>query len=43
MYLLEFDDGSQLEITGNHKILTTDGLIRADLLDNSHNIIDFML
>ncbi|TFH10492.1 MAG: hypothetical protein E4H14_02405 [Candidatus Thorarchaeota archaeon] len=39
MYRLEFDDGRELEITGNHKILTTSGYIRADELTNQHEVV----
>jgi hypothetical protein len=39
MYSLEFDDGTILEVTGNHKILTTVGYIRADVLTPMHEII----
>lgn len=38
-YLLEFDNGQKIKITGNHKILTTSGYIRADKLTEDHEII----
>lgn len=40
MYRLEFDNGKCIEVTGNHKFLTTDGWIRADELTNEHTIIN---
>jgi hypothetical protein len=39
MYKLEFDNGTYLEVTGNHKILTMDGYVRADQLTTKHDII----
>ena len=39
MYELEFDNGSMIAVTGNHKFLTTDGWIRADELTSNHFII----
>ena len=39
MYELEFDNGSKIKVTGNHKFLTTKGWIRADLLTENHEII----
>ena len=40
MYKLYFDNGIILEVTGNHKILTTKGYIRADALTFEHEIIN---
>ena len=40
MYELTFDNGQTIKLTGNHEILTTIGLIRADLLDENHEIIN---
>lgn len=40
MYKLEFDNGSVIEVTGNHKFLTDCGWIRADELNEVHNIIN---
>jgi len=40
MYNLEFDNGSNIHVTGNHKFLTTDGWIRADELTEHHTIIN---
>jgi hypothetical protein len=39
MYKLEFDNGSIIEVTGNHKFLTNKGWIRADVLDETYEII----
>lgn len=39
MYKLEFDNGHTLEITGNHKIYTTIGMVRADEITEEHEII----
>lgn len=39
MYELEFDNGSKIKVTGNHKFLTTDGWVRADQLTKNHDII----
>lgn len=39
MYRLEFDDGTVLDVTGNHKILTTRGYVRADELTFEDTII----
>jgi len=41
MYKLEFDNGGILKVTGNHKILTSDGYIRADELTEDHDVISF--
>ena len=40
MYELEFDNGSIIKVTGNHKFLTTDGWVRADELTEMHYIIN---
>lgn len=40
MYELEFDNGSKIQVTGNHKFLTTVGWIRADELTELHEIIN---
>jgi superfamily II DNA or RNA helicase len=39
MYELEFDSGEKIKVTGNHKFLTTDGWMRADELNENHEII----
>ncbi len=39
MYRLEFDNGYTLEVTGNHKIYTNKGIVRADELTEDHEII----
>lgn len=39
MYRMEFDNGSTIEVTGNHKFLTTCGWVRADALTEKHEII----
>jgi intein/homing endonuclease len=39
MYNLEFDNGSKIQVTGNHKFLTNDGWIRADRLTKNHEIV----
>lgn len=39
MYKLEFDNGSVIEVTGNHKFLTDLGWIRADELTEKHEIL----
>ena len=41
MYELEFDGGEILRVTGNHKILTDKGYIRADELTCEHDVIGF--
>lgn len=41
MYRLEFDTGVEIEVTGNHLFLTTDGYVRADKLTDDHEIINF--
>lgn len=40
MYRLKFDDGTSIDVTGNHKFLTEDGWVRADMLTENHNIIN---
>ena len=40
MYKLEFDNGSVIEVTGNHKFLTNKGWVRADELTADHEIIN---
>lgn len=39
MYELEFDNGSKIKVTGNHKILTNKGWVRADQITNDMEII----
>lgn len=39
MYKMEFDNGSVIEVTGNHKFLTNLGWVRADALTEHHEII----
>lgn len=41
MYKLEFDCGTSIEVTGNHKFLTDLGWVRADELTYLHNIISY--
>jgi hypothetical protein len=41
MYELEFDDGTKLKVTGNHKFLTSDGWVRADELSEHDEIISY--
>ena len=38
MYDLEFDNGKNIKVTGNHKFLTQRGWIRADQLNNEDDI-----
>jgi hypothetical protein len=40
MLRLEMDDGIILEVTANHKFLTTQGWVRADELSSEHEIIN---
>jgi hypothetical protein len=39
MYKMEFDNGSIIEVTGNHKFLTNHGWVRADELTENHEIL----
>lgn len=39
MYKLEFDNGSIIEVTGNHKFLTNQGWVRVDELKENHEIL----
>lgn len=39
MYEMEFDNGSKIKVTGNHKFLTNDGWVRADELTENHEIV----
>lgn len=39
MYRLDFDDGTSIEVTGNHLVLTDEGYVRTDALNEGHNII----
>jgi len=39
MLELKMDNGSIIQVTANHKFLTTDGWVRADCLDENHQII----
>jgi hypothetical protein len=40
MYELEFDNGNKINVTGNHKFLTTLGWVRADELTEEHEILN---
>jgi hypothetical protein len=40
MYELEFDNGSVINVTGNHKFLTNLGWVRADELTEEHDILN---
>lgn len=40
MFKMEFDNGSIIEVTGNHKFLTTAGWVRADELTEEHEILN---
>lgn len=40
MYELEFDNGSTIQVTGNHKFLTNLGWCRADELSDHHDIVN---
>jgi hypothetical protein len=39
MYELEFDNGSNIQVTGNHKFLTNAGWVQADQLTEYHEIV----
>lgn len=41
MYELEFDNHSKIQVTGNHKFLTTIGWCRADELTSDHDVINY--
>ena len=41
MYLIELDNGEQIKITGNHKVLTIRGWVRVDELIDTDEIISF--
>lgn len=43
MYELEFDNGVVVSCTGNHKFLTTDGWVKAEDLQDSHELINTLL
>ena len=40
MYEMEFDNGSKIQVSGNHKFLTNLGWVRADKLTDNHEIIN---
>jgi hypothetical protein len=40
MYELEFDNGNKIQVTGNHEFMTSIGWVRADMLTESHDIIN---
>jgi intein/homing endonuclease len=40
MYEMEFDNGSVIKVTGNHKFLTNLGWCRADELTENHEIVN---
>lgn len=40
MYELSFDNNVKIQVTGNHKFLTTVGWVRADELTENHEIVD---
>jgi hypothetical protein len=40
MYELEFDNTARIQVTGNHKFLTTIGWVRADELTENHEIVN---
>jgi intein/homing endonuclease len=40
MLELEFDNGSAIKVTANHKFLTNKGWVRADQLTDDLDIID---
>jgi intein/homing endonuclease len=37
---MEFDNGSKIQVSGNHKFLTNLGWVRADKLTDTHEIIN---
>ena len=41
MYKLTFDNDIIIEVTGNHKILTSTGYVRADELTNEHDVLHY--
>ena len=41
MYELDFDNGTKIQVTGNHKFLTNYGWCRADELTEDHEIISY--
>lgn len=43
MYEMEFDNGTKIKVTGNHKFLTNLGWVRADELDDRHEIVSTAL
>lgn len=40
MYELEFDNGKNIKVTGNHKFLTQRGWVRADQITETDDIVD---
>lgn len=41
MYRLTFEDDTIIDVTGNHMILTDIGYVRADMLNETHDIISY--
>lgn len=41
IFVLELEDGSILKLTGNHKVYTDRGLIRADMLTEDDSLFSF--
>jgi intein/homing endonuclease len=41
MYRLTFEDNTTIDVTGNHMILTDIGYVRADMLNETHDIISY--
>lgn len=41
MYNITFDNGAQLNVTGNHNILTNTGYVRADELTEEHDVVSW--
>lgn len=41
MFRMEFDNGSVIDVSGNHKFLTTAGWVRADELTENHEIVNY--